>query len=127
MIPNVFSPQIRRALLLAALLAALWTVLAIVRDGVTYHLAPLIVAAVPAIGTVGEKAPGRRVAGRLAGVGLAGALGITILLGALGRLEGPSLLPFGGAATEAVLFGTLGAGAAWLAGTRLAGGSHPAG
>jgi len=119
--PKKTQAEIRRALLLALFLAALWAVLAIVRSGVTYHLAPLLVAAVPALGARAETAAGRVVPQRLAAVGLAGALGVTLLLSALGRLDGPSLLPFGGAATEAVLFSALGAAAAWGFGSRLAG------
>ena len=113
------SAEIRRALLFTFFLAALWTVLAFASTGVTYHLAPLLVAAVPGLAAGAEKVLNRGVAERLAAVGLAGALGVALLLSALGRLEGPSLLPFGGAAMEAVLFSALGAAAAWLFGNRL--------
>ena len=118
------SANIRRALLLALFLAALWAVLAILRTGVTYHLAPLLVAAVPGLAAGDDKALGRGGATLLAGLGLAGALGVTLLLSALGRLEGPSLLPFGGAATEAVLFAVGGGVAAWAFGGRVKAGSR---
>ena len=112
--------EIRRSLLLALSLAVLWALLAIARTGVTYHLAPLLVAVVPGLAAGVELSAGRRVAARLAAMGLGGALAVTALLSVLGRLGGPSVLPFGGAATEAVLFAFLGGGAAWAFGYQMA-------
>ncbi|MCP3975799.1 MAG: hypothetical protein GY720_15050 [bacterium] len=105
---------VRRALLVMGALGALWAVLAVARDGVTYHLAPLIVAAIPA-GFVGLD-DSRRVADlpRLAIIGAASALGISLLLTVIGRMDGPSLLPFGGAAAESVIFSVGGALAGWF-------------
>jgi hypothetical protein len=127
MVVNTHSLEIRRALLLEAALATLWVVMAIVREGVTFHLAPLIVVAAPTLAarTDQEVKPG--VTRRLALVGLAGALGVTLLLTVLGRLEGPSLLPFGGAATEAVVFSAVGAVGARLSGMVPAKSYRPAG
>lgn len=94
----------------AAAFALLWGVLAWNSPSTTYHIAPLIVAAaVPGILVMAdEKVPTRMLA--LAGVagGLL-ALLTTAALGVSDRLIGPSLLPFGGAVTEAFLF-TLAAG-----------------
>ena len=112
--------EIRRSLLLALSLAVLWALLAIARTGVTYHLAPLLVAAVPGFAAGGDLTPGRGVAARLAAMGLGASLAVTALLSVLGRLGGPSLLPFGGAATEAVLFAFLGGRAAWAFGYQIA-------
>ncbi len=96
-------------------LGALWAVLAIARDGATYHLAPLLVAALPP-GLVGlENSDESADLPRLAIIGAASALGISLLLTVIGRMEGPSLLPFGGAAAEAVLFSMVGAAGGWLA------------
>ena len=106
----------RRFVVLAAGMAALWTVLAIARTGVTYDLAPLIVAAVPAAAAGFEKRAARADLARLAVGGGTLALGVTLLLSAVGRLTGPSLLPFGGAAAEAVIFSVVGAAGGWLAG-----------
>ena len=116
MIHTMQSMDVRRALLLAAGLATLWAALAIAREGVTYHLAPLIVAAVPGIAGCSGQTIQRNVATRLAAVGLAGSLGVSLLLRILGRLEGPSLLPFGDATAEAVVFSGVGAVAGWLVG-----------
>jgi hypothetical protein len=118
------SADVRRALLLALLLAALWAVMAILRSDVTYHLAPLLIAAVPGLAASADRPPRRSVATRLAGLGLAAALGVTLLLSSLGRLDGPSLLPFGGAATESVLFAVVGGVAAWAFGGGLKVGSR---
>lgn len=108
------TAQARRALLLMGALAALWAVLAVARDGVTYHLAPLIVAAIPAP-TAGYEGPLQPSwSAGLALIGAGSALGVTFLLAATGRMDGPSLLPFGGAAAEAVIFAVIGALAGWL-------------
>ena len=64
-------------MLLALTLAVLWALLAIFRTGVTYHLAPLLVAAVPALAAGVELSPGRGVAAHLAAMGLGGALAVT--------------------------------------------------
>jgi len=100
-----------RTLLVAVALAVLWAILAISRDGVTYHLAPLLVAGVPAAGLGIERKSPVRLLAYGAVVGAALALAVTFLLAAIGKLEGPSLLPFGGAAAEAVIFSGVGAAA----------------
>lgn len=110
----ISDTTVRKALLLMGALGALWAVLAVARDGVTYHLAPLIVAAIPA-GFAGLDASERTPdLARLAFIGAATALGISFLLAVMGRMEGPSLLPFGGAEAEAVIFSVGGGLAGWL-------------
>jgi hypothetical protein len=84
-----------RPILTMAGFALVWALAAIVSDGTTFHLAPIIVAAVPAMSWTG-----RRSTGLLIGVG--GAVAIAVLLALGGRLGGPSLLPFGGALLESV-------------------------
>lgn len=111
----------RRLYTPAAGLTALWVVLAIARPGVTYHLAPLIVASLPAVAGGFEGRAEPMPVARLAGVGAGLALGTSLLLSSLGRLAGPTLLPFGGAALEAVIFSFLGALAGWILGRILGG------
>ena len=104
-------------LLIGAGLAALWLALGLVSNGTTYHLAPLLVAAIPATLAVLDGpglAPARLIG--LVGVGAIGALAVTTLLSATGNLDGPSLLPFGGAAVESVVFAGLGASTALVVG-----------
>lgn len=121
---TIHDTTVRRALLVMGVLGVLWAVLAIARDGVTYHLAPLIVAAIPP-GFVGLDDSDRSAdLPRLGIIGAATALGISLLLTVIGRMSGPSLLPFGGATVEAVIFSVGGALAGWLA-ARLLGQSSP--
>lgn len=91
------------------MLAVIWLSAATIRPETTYHLAPLLVAgAVPLLSMPGASAPASRAvaAAALGGAGLA--LGSTGVLAGLGNLEGPSLLPFGGAAAESILFSLVG-------------------
>ena len=110
------NPEVRRTGLVAVALAVLWVVLAFSRDDVTYHLAPLIVAAVPPAGLGIEGKGTLRSLAVWAMGGAALALAVTFLLAALGRLTGPSLLPFGAAAAESVIFSFAGAIAGLLVG-----------
>lgn len=91
---------LRTGILMGAGFAILWAILAVTRDGVTLHLAPIIVAATPAAVTR------RVVAGTFAGAGLLAAT--TVALGAAGRLSGPSLLPWGAGLLETIVFGAIG-------------------
>ena len=87
--------------------ATLWVFLALARPGTTFHLAPLIVALVGAGSLLGrEPTPSERRVGVAAGA--IAALSGTGVLAAIGRLGGPSLLPAGGAVTEALLATLLG-------------------
>ena len=102
----------RRATLLTATFAVLWVVLAVWRATVTYHLAPAIVAGVAS--ALGATTPKSRT--RLAAFGLTVALAGSLLLNVMGRLDGPSLLPFGGAMAEAVIFAVAGSVVGWVFG-----------
>lgn len=92
-------------------LAVLWAVLAIVRSTVTYHLAPLLVAAVPGFFARFDDSVGLDRASfvilTIASAGIA--LAATGVLAAAGGLLGPSLLPFGGAALEGAVGAAIGA------------------
>jgi hypothetical protein len=88
----------------AVLFAGLWIVVAGIRPTSTYHLAPLIVAAWPALG---ERDLQRAVSMSLFGAVLTAAT--TALLFSLGWLGGPSLLPWGGAGVESLVAGAAGA------------------
>ena len=87
----------------------LWLGLAIWRDGVTYHLAPILVASIPAFvyrattdhRTWSGTAPAITWGAALA---IVGSLGLAVV----DRMNGPSLLPFGGALTESLLFAAAG-------------------
>lgn len=82
----------------SALFAVSWIALAVFRPTTTYHLAPLIVAAWPA---VGERTMERAIT--LSIVGFAVASATTGLLSVTGSLQGPSLLPWGGPALESLV------------------------
>ena len=117
------STATQTPLLIGAGLAALWLALGLVSSGTTYHLAPLLVAAIPAT-LAALDGPGLapvRLIG-LVGIGAVGALAVTALLSATGNLDGPSLLPFGGAAVESVVFAGLGALTALVVGFVRSGG-----
>jgi hypothetical protein len=117
------STATRTPLLIGAGLAALWLALGLVSNGTTYHLAPLLVAAIPATLAALDGpglVPGRLIG--LVGLGAVGALAATALLSATGNLDGPSLLPFGGAAVESVVFAGLGALTALVVGFVRSGG-----
>ena len=75
--------------------ALLWIAIAIAISGTTFHLAPVIVAAAPQV-----QHPDRQPSALLTGgaVAVAAALGLSIA----GFLDGPSLLPFGGALIESI-------------------------
>ncbi|MDX1450350.1 MAG: hypothetical protein R3246_14970 [Acidimicrobiia bacterium] len=101
-------------------LALVWVVATVARPASTFHLAPLLVsAAVPLVVAMDDReaeAPSLVVLGA---IGAALALIMTLVLSAAGRLEGPSLLAFGGAATESAVFSLAGpAAGVLLAATR---------
>jgi hypothetical protein len=93
-----------RRLFVAFLFAGLWVAVAGLRPDTTFHLAPLIVAAWPAL-------PERELAGaiRMSLLGLFLAAATTMMMFRLGWLDGPSLLPWGGAGLESILVGGAGA------------------
>jgi len=90
-------------------LAAIWVAAAWLNE-TTLHFAPLLVAALVPLGVALAAEPPsfpRRLAG--AAVGAAVALAATAVLALSGHLDGPSLLPSGGAVAEAVAFSLAGA------------------
>jgi len=103
-----YSSVRSKGLLYGLGLAVLWAVLAGISPTTTYHLAPLIVASAPAIvdSLQGNRSMVRFVLN--AAVGLAMALTVTGILSASGVLDGPSLLPTGGAVMESVVFAVAG-------------------
>jgi len=99
-----------RAYVYAGGLAAVWLVAAGLNGGTTYHLAPFLVAATLPIvlafdidRTVDMRT---LVTGATAGGVLA--LAVTAALAVADKLQGPSILSFGGAATESVVFALAG-------------------
>ncbi len=100
---------LRRAVLASA--GAIWVAAAVVRDGMTFRLGPLLVAgAVPVVLALDlPTGAGVMAVGLPAALGLVAALSFTLLLTLAGRMAGPSLLPFGGAVTEAIVFSVGGA------------------
>ena len=87
----------------------LWVVLAIASPAITYHLAPAIVAGWPSLaGRHTARGP------QLAVAGFVIAAATTTLLSAAGYLDGPSLLPAGGAAAESYAAAAVGAAAGYL-------------
>ena len=91
-------------------LTVLWVVVAAWRPETTYHLAPVLVAGAPPV-ALALDAPSSRAVNVFgaAGFGLLIALVATAGLSAAGWLAGPSRLPAGGAAVEAVVFSLVGA------------------
>ncbi|MDH3426679.1 MAG: hypothetical protein OEM22_08440 [Acidimicrobiia bacterium] len=96
---------------LAGLLAGLWVVLAFIRPESTFHLAPILVG----VGfPLGHRLRIRQplTAGQAIATGIGSAINLAIAIGILtwaDKLRGPSLLSFGGAITEAVVFGAVSA------------------
>lgn len=100
-----------RELVVPLVLAALWVVVAAWRPETTYHLAPLLIAGAAPVAAAAD-VPRHGDVRAIVRAGLLGSsisLATTALLSAAGWLSGPSLLPFGGAATEAVVFSIAGA------------------
>jgi hypothetical protein len=87
----------------------IWVALASISPTRTLHLAPVIIGAWPLFGSVIEKSslPMPHRIGR-AGIGVGLGVATTAVLALTGGLEGPSLLPAGGAALEAIVFSFLG-------------------
>lgn len=105
------SSQLRRAATISLGLAVLWVVLAFLRSGTTFHLAPILVAgALPVVVAfdVQDQISAQHLVLPTV-IGLAGALVTTLILTVADEMTGPSLLPFGGAVTEAAVFSFAGA------------------
>ena len=97
---------------------SLWAVLVVVRPDTTFHLAPPLVAiVVPAVYRF-SGGTSRPQALRLVGIGVGIAIATTIVLGLAGLLDGPSLLPFGGAFVESLIGATVGGAVGLVLATR---------
>ncbi len=108
---KIRSFQFSRAVSISLGLALLWVVVALLRSGTTFHLAPILVAAaVPiavAYDTQDQTSTQDLVVATV--IGLVLALVATLILTLADEMTGPSLLPSGGAVTEAVVFSLTGA------------------
>ena len=105
------STQFRRGAAYSAGLAVLWVVLALLRSRTTFHLAPLLAAAVFPIVVAWDGEDSYQQLTLASIGGLVVALIATSILALTGEMTGPSLLPFGGAVTESVLFAVVGTAA----------------
>ncbi len=107
------NAHIQTALRVAAALAVVWAAAALWRPTATYHLAPILIAGAAPFLSRGS----RRAALPMAVIGGGLAIVVALLLAGLDLLQGPSLLPVGGALLEAVVFAGLGAGGGFVAAT----------
>ena len=96
------SAGIRRALTYGLGLSLLWLSLAAARPSVTFHLAPLLVAASVPWVYVADQRQSAAIRNRLAMValGFVLAVSVTTLLTVTNLLDGPSLLPVGDGVLE---------------------------
>jgi len=93
----------REGILAGLGLATLWIIAAAVRPTSTFHLAPILIAGiVPFLGT--KAGLQDRAVAIAALVGLAMAAASSVVLSLFGLLRGPSLLPFGNAFAETIMF-----------------------
>ncbi len=108
---KIRSFQFRRAVSISLGLAVLWVVVAFLRSGTTFHLAPILVAAALPVAVAYDTRDHTSTRDLVLAtvVGLAIALVATLILTLADEMTGPSLLPFGGAVTEAVVFSLVGA------------------
>lgn len=114
--------KMRSGLLAGGLLAAVWTIAALAQPTSTYHLAPILIAgAVPVLGRRTGAPMSRLVLAAAAG-GMIAASG-TVLLAGFDLLQGPTLLPYGGALAEALTFTAAGAVGGLLLGLTIPGNS----
>lgn len=93
----------------SGVVAAVWVALAWFNPDNTYHAAPLLAAGIFPVAQ--RLRHGRLTAGQAVGAAAGGYLNVlvvTVLLTVVDKLEGPSLLPFGDAAVEALVFGAAG-------------------
>lgn len=91
----------------AIALAVLWVVLGVARPGITYHLAPLLVAAVPSFPAGEAHTAMPAVARGLLGLALSGSASVALVW--LGALNGPALDPFTSATQESLVLAVVGA------------------
>ena len=108
---KIRSLQFRRAVSISVGLAVLWVVVAFLRSGTTVPLAPILVAAVLPVAVAydsrGQTSTQQLILATVGGLAIA--LVATLILTLADEISGPSLLPSGGAVTEAVVFSLVGA------------------
>lgn len=85
--------------------AALWLVVATIRDGTTLHLGPLLVPLIPLV--IARREP---FAVRATAMAFAVGLAVIGVLWATGNLNGPALEPFSSAVAESLAFLVAGTG-----------------
>jgi len=102
--------DLRRALVWGFALAVLWVVVALIWPTSTFHLAPFLIAAAPP--TLFALDENNRTDWttifRLAGGGIAFALAATLVVSALGAMQGPAFEVFSGPFVEAAVFAVVG-------------------
>lgn len=109
----------RRALLWGALLAVLWVAVALIRPESTFHLAPFLIAAAPPVLLVMDEGASADRASvlQIGAISTALALGATLLLLAIGAMEGPTFELFPSPLVESIVLtaaGTIaGVGFGW--------------
>ncbi len=104
---------LRRNSVASGVVASLWIVLVWGRPDTTFHVAPILVAgALPIAHRVRSGRLATDEAAAAALVGIFTVILVTLALAWSGKLLGPSVLPFGGPAVEAVAFGFAGGVAA---------------
>ena len=106
---RISTTQFVRPLWPAGLLAVVWLVAAAVRPALTFHLAPVLIAGSVPLLLANDGATSQRFVVFGAFSGFALALGTTVVISTAGWMQGPSLLPFGGPAVEALVFAVGGA------------------
>ncbi len=92
--------------------ALIWAIAATVSPTTTFHLGPFIVAVSPVLFS------DHRPATRVIPAGLGIAVATSLALAASGSLQGPTLLPWGGALAESLVFAAVGAIVTLAIGTR---------
>ena len=102
----MITNELRSGMSMATLLALVWAVAAAIRPTATFHLAPILIAGIGPVVLRRAELPSR-VSAALAGAVLA--VLTALVLAALGFLDGPTLLPYGGALAEAMTFVVIGA------------------
>jgi hypothetical protein len=108
---TIARSDIRRALLWGAMLAVLWTAVAILRPATTFHLAPFLVAGAPPVLLVLDEgaSAGRVSVLRVGMISAALAIGTALVLLAIGATTGPAFEVFPSPLVEAVAFAGVGA------------------
>jgi len=101
---------VRTAALWSAFFAVIWVAVAILRPGMTFHLAPFLVAAAPPI-LFAMESGSRDDRNRLPAIGAIGAavtVGTALFVSAIGAMEGPAFELFSTPMVEVLVFTAVG-------------------